>query len=99
MSDVSDEAALNSVLRLGLTIGLGATPLGTAGYILGGVLGGVLFPPDAPEAPDPYTELGTNATGGNSRIAYSVGINKIAGTHIYKGDLRSEAVEDKIGKF
>jgi hypothetical protein len=94
---MSDET-LNSLLRLGVTVGLGSTPLGTAGYILGGVLGGVLFPPDAPEAPDPYTDLGTNATGSNTRVAISYGVNKIAGTHIYKGDLRYQAVEEGGGK-
>ncbi len=98
MSETSGKDTANSIARLGVTFGLGAIPqLGAAGYILGGILGGVLFPPDAPEAPDPYTDLGTNASGSNTRIAYSAGINKIAGTHIYKGDLRVEAIQDNAG--
>jgi len=82
----------SAAARLGLTFGLGAW-LGAPGYIAGGVLGSVLFPPDAPEAPDPYTALNLNTSEEGAGVPLHYGVNKIKGNWIYKGPLRKKKVE------
>lgn len=78
--------------RLGLTFGLGAW-LGAPGYIAGGALGSVLFPPATPEPPDPYTALALNTAEEGAPVALHYGVNKIKGNWIYKGPLRKKKVE------
>lgn len=82
-----------AVARLGLTIGLGAW-LGAPGYIAGGVLGAVLFPPDAPEAPDPYTALNMNTAEEGAADPLHYGVVKVKGNFIYKGPLQSRKIEE-----
>ena len=83
----------SNVGRLGLTFGLGAW-LGAPGYIAGGVLGSVLFPPEAPEAPDPYTAMNLNTAEEGAPVALHYGVNKAKGNWIYKGEIRSRKVEE-----
>lgn len=81
----------SAIYRTTLTFGLGAA-FGAPGYIIGGVLGTVLFPPDAPEAPDPYTDLFLNTSNEFIPIPLLYGVNKTPGNFIYKGALRSRKV-------
>ena len=83
----------SAVGRLGLTFGLGAW-LGAPGYVAGGVLGTVLFPPAKPEPPDPYTALSLNTAEEGAPVAVHYGVNKIKGNWIYKGALRKKKVEE-----
>lgn len=91
MSGANDN--IKAGARLGLTLGLGAW-LGAPGYIAGGVLGSVLFPPDAPEAPDPYTALNQNTASEDANCPVHYGVNKVKGNWIYKGPLRSRKIEE-----
>jgi len=82
-----------ALARTGLVFGLG-TAFGAPGYIIGGVLGTVLFPPDPPEAPDPYTSVNAHSASSKIPIALCYGTVKHQGNMIYKGPLRYEKVEE-----
>jgi len=84
---------ISSGLRLGLVVGLGAA-FGAPGYIIGGVLGTILFPPEGPEAPDPYTDLFLNTSNEFIPVPLLYGINKTPGNFIYMGSLRSQKIEE-----
>ena len=81
-----------AIARTGLVLGLGH--FGVAGYIIGGVLGTVLFPPDPPGAPDPYTEVSLHSASSRIPIALMYGTVKHQGNAIFKGGLRYKKVEE-----
>jgi len=81
-----------ALAKTGLTLGLGAA-FGAPGYIIGGVLGTVLFPPEAPEPPDPYSELNLNTSSERVPVPLTYGVAKSKGNFMFKGTLRSKAVK------
>lgn len=89
---------IKSVARLALTIGLGKSPLGAWGYFFGPIIGAALFPPERQKPPDPFSALKGNSANEGGRVAVACGITRIIPTHIYRGDIRSEAVEQSGGK-
>jgi hypothetical protein len=85
-----------AVATTALTLGLGAA-FGTAGYISGGILGSVLFPPASPKAPDPLTGVGMSVSREDAPVTHVCGVNKTTGNFIFQGALRSKKIK-KGGK-
>ena len=81
-----------ATLRAGLTIGLGLTPMGPWGYILGSAVGTFLFRTDPPK-PNKIREYGLHQAQEGIPIPLSYGTNKMNCNYVWKGPLTRSSIK------
>ncbi len=60
---------------------------GPAGYVIGGTLGTILFPPKKPKKPDPETEAGLNSVSEGNPVSITYGTDQVLSAYIYSAPL------------